>query len=615
MHKQIAFLLLLSLLSLASPAAAQTAQDVLAKSKQAMGGDAWDAIRTSHSTGKVVTGGLSGTGESWEDNLNGHYLDRFQLGPSSGAEGFDGKVVWTQDTSGEPRVEGAESARQAAIDEAYRRCFAYWFPQRWPAQIEDSGEKEDQGKRFHVVRITPQGGRPFDMWIDATTYMIDHTVEKADIETRTNYFSDYRTVNGVKLPFSVRSTNGETKYDQLITLEKIDFNTPVQEAIFQVPAPPPPDFSIAAGKTSTTVPFELINNHIYVEVKLNGKGPYRVLCDTGGANIVTPELAKELGLKSEGALQGRGVGEKSEDVGLTKVQTLQVGDATLQNQLFAIFPMGSFTSVEGIQENGLIGYEVFRRFVVKVDYEHHNLTLTVPSAFTYQGNGTKIPFLFNAHIPQVDGALDDMPGKFDIDTGSRSTLDIMKPFAEKHDLAVRYHATIRAVTGWGVGGAARSLVTRAKVLRLGSVEVHNPVTELSIQEKGAFTSPYVAGNVGAGTLKRFNITFDYPHQQLIFEPNANYDKPDVFDRSGMWLNQDEANHTFEVMDVIAGGPAAEAGIKVGDRILSVDGRPSAQITLPDLREKLKSAPGTKIHLTINSGGQQRDVTLTLRDLV
>lgn len=52
------------------------------------------------------------------------------------------------------------------------------------------------------------------------------------------------------------------------------------------------------------VPFELLNNHIYVKVRIDGKGPYLLLCDTGGANIVTPDLAAELGLKPEGALQG-----------------------------------------------------------------------------------------------------------------------------------------------------------------------------------------------------------------------------------------------------------------------------------------------------------------------
>jgi membrane-associated protease RseP (regulator of RpoE activity) len=190
----------------------------------------------------------------------------------------------------------------------------------------------------------------------------------------------------------------------------------------------------------------------------------------------------------------------------------------------------------------------------------------------------------------------------------------MGPFVEKYDLAARYGAKLESVTGWGVGGAARSLVTRAKVLRLGEVEIQNPVTELSLEKKGAFTSQYVAGNVGAGVLKRFNITFDYPHQQLVFEPNVNYGKPDVFDRSGMWLNESEG--VFEVMDVTAGGPSATAGLKPGDKILAIDGHPVSQLSLPAVREQFKSEPaGTKMRLTVETGGQEQEIDLILRDLV
>ncbi len=602
------------LICLRAAAEPQCGQETLVKTKQVMGGDAWDAIHSTYTKAELTTGGLSGQAESWADNVTGRYVEKYQLGPASGADGFDGKLVWSQDSSGEPRVEGAENARREAADEAYRNSLAYWFPQRWPAQMECSTQQPEQGKAFHVFRITPRGGRPFELWIDTASYLIDHTVEKGDVETRTTYFSDYRTVSGVKVPFAVRSTNGEKQYDQHIALEKVEFNIPLQDAQFRMPGPPPPDFAIVGGKNSTTVPFELLNNHIYLEVKLNNKGPFRVLCDTGGANIITPTLARELNLKSEGALQGRGVGEKSEDVGLVKIQSLEVGEASLSNQVFAVFPLEAFSAVEGISVNGLIGYEVFRRFVVRVDYEHHLITLTEPSKFAYQGQGTVVPFQFNEHIPQVDGEIDGIHGKFDIDTGSRSSLSIPGPFAEEHKLAAHYDAKVQAVTGWGVGGAARSLVTRAKVLRLEKVEVHDPVTELSLQNKGAFVSQYVAGNVGAGVLKQFNITFDYPHQQLIFEPNANYDKPDVFDRSGMWLNQ--SGDTFAVMDIVAGGPAATSGLKTGDMILAIDGRPVSQLSLPAVRKQFKSNPaGTTLHLTIQSEGQKREVDLTLKDLV
>jgi membrane-associated protease RseP (regulator of RpoE activity) len=190
----------------------------------------------------------------------------------------------------------------------------------------------------------------------------------------------------------------------------------------------------------------------------------------------------------------------------------------------------------------------------------------------------------------------------------------LKPFAEKHDLVARLNANVEGVTGWGVGGPAKGLLARVKTLHLGAVAVQNSVAELSLQTHGSFISPYVAGNVGAGVLKRFNITFDYPHQQLVFERNANYDKPDTFDRSGMWVNK--AGDNFEVMDVIASSPAAAAGLKVGDKISSVDGRAAGQVPLPELRARFRTeAPGTRIKLTVQSGTQTRDVVLVLKDLV
>ena len=84
----------------------------------------------------------------------------------------------------------------------------------------------------------------------------------------------------------------------------------------------------------------------------------------------------------------------------------------------------------------------------------------------------------------------------------------------------------------------------------------------------------------------------------------------------MWVNK--AGDDFEVMDVIAAGPAAVAGLKVGDKISAVDGRAAAQVSLPELRARFRGgeAPGTKIKLTVQSGAAQtRDVVLVLKDLV
>jgi hypothetical protein len=95
---------------LPAAAAPQCAQEILGKAKQAMGGDAWDAIHSTYSKTKLTTSGLTGQAESWEDNLTGRYVEKYQLGPTSCADGFDGKLVWSQDSSGEPRAGSAVNA-------------------------------------------------------------------------------------------------------------------------------------------------------------------------------------------------------------------------------------------------------------------------------------------------------------------------------------------------------------------------------------------------------------------------------------------------------------------------------------------------------------------------
>jgi hypothetical protein len=620
MSRKMFFILIAAVIAIASlPDAADAGQTdarrVLEKAKQAMGGAGWDSVISVYTKAKLTTSGLSGTAESWEDTLAGRSLTRFELGPVKGAEGFDGKVPWSQDASGQARAEEGADARLREVDSAYRRTMAYWYPERWPGTVEDAGERAEGGRIFRVVRITPKDGRAFEIWLDASTFLFDRVVEKAALETQTTYFSDYREVSGVKVPFATRASNGETRYDQFFSVEKVEINVPLEEGMFSMPTTAPRDFAISGGRTSTTVPFTLVNGHIYLQVRLDGKGPFEFLCDTGGANIVTPEVAKSLGLESAGTLQGRGVGEKSEDVGLTKVKSLQVGEVTLCDQVFYVSPLADLAKAEGLSPQGLIGYEVFKRFVVTVDYENDRLTLTLPPAFSYGGAGTVVPFTFNNRIPQVEGEIDGIPGRFDIDTGSRSSLTILAPFAEKHGLKEKYGAKVKAVTGWGVGGPARGLIVRAGELKLGGVTVRGPVADLSLQKRGAFVDPYVAGNVGAGVLQRFNIVFDYGKQQLIFEPNANFSRPDLYDRSGMWLNLEKG--AFKVIDVVAGGPAAQAGLKNGDSILTIDGKNPGDLSLAAARLKLKSdPPGTRVRLRVRSGsGPEREVTITLRDLI
>lgn len=600
----------------AAAATTATAADdpaaLLARAKQAAGGAAWDRVRILHTRGRVETGGLAGDADSWNDLRTGRFLDAFTLGPARGAEGYDGTLPWSQDSSGKSRVDDGGDAREGSVDEAYRRSLSYWYPDRRPGTIALLPAVEEKGKSFRVLEILPRGGRRFELWLDGETLLVDRVIERRSRDTETTFYSDYRTVSGLKVPFASRRTRGEPRYDLTTAVDGVELDPPFDEARFARPDGRTADFAIAGGAASAEVPFELVNNHLYVQVRLNGGAPLSLLFDSGGENLLTPEAARRAGLAARGALEGRGVGEKSEDAGLVRVAKVELGAVSLSDQLFAVLPLSGLDAAEGRTVDGLVGYEVFQRFAVRIDYGRKAMTLTLADRFAPPAGVASIPFTFDDQTPQVEGEIDGIPGRFTLDTGSRTSLTLHRPFAEAHRLAERYRPKVTLTTGWGIGGGVRAAVARAGMLKLGGVAIAAPVVEIPETERGSFAGRYLAGNVGGALLRHFTVTFDYPHQRLYLEPSG-VAAPDGFDRAGLWLNRD--GDAFVVMDVAAGTPAAEADLAAGDRVTAVDGESAAGIALWQLREILRGRPGTRVRLTVRRGGEEREATVLLRELL
>ncbi len=604
-------LLKILVLAFACTAAATAADDaaaVLARAKAAAGGSHWDSVAVVHLQGTIDATGLKGQFAQWQRTRDGAYVSRFTLGPTSGAEGYDGTAVWSQDGSGEVTRAGSRGAHDEAVMQAYLAALAYWYPQRVPAAVHAAGVRHADGHSFDVVAVNPRGAQAFELWFDAETHLLARAVGHRGQDTVTDYYADYHTVDGLKIAFTQRSSMGDSRYDTVLHVEQATIDPDLARVSFAVPASHADDAVILGGADSTTLPFELLNDHIYVHAKVNGK-PVRLMVDTGGANLLLPGAAKALGIESAGALPGRGVGEKTQDVALAKVQSVELGKARIANQVFFIFPLQAMKAVEDVDFQGLVGFEVFKRFVVKIDYAAGKLTLIRPAAFHYRGKGTVVPFRFDEHTPSVSGSIDGIAGRFTIDTGSRSSVTLMTPFVDAHGLRTRYAHTPVLVSGWGVGGAARGEVARAGELTLGGVKIVAPLIELSVQKKGAFANPDLAGNVGSDLLRRFTVIFDYRNQQMIFEPVSGL-PAQHYDRSGLWLNR--AGADLEVMDVVPGSAAAKAGVKLGDRVTAIDGMPASDSSLPALRERWRTAAaGTQVRLGLRRGEKTFDVTLNL----
>jgi Aspartyl protease/PDZ domain len=384
---------------------------------------------------------------------------------------------------------------------------------------------------------------------------------------------------------------------------------------FETAAPRP---AVADSKTSFTLPFDLVDNRAFIEVRLNGRGPFHFLLDTGaGGGTVSTDVAQQLGLHVGDAGEGQGVGEKIVRAGQTQIAQLQMGALTLADMETNVMDLSDAPQVFGSKPfDGIIGLPVFERMVVKHDYVNRVLTFTAPDKFDYSGTGVIVHFERPRQIPVVAASLDGVAGNFGVDTGARSSLLLYGPFCAQNDLQEKYDAKLEGVTGWGIGGPVRSLLARASTLQIGDVTVHDLVIRLSAQKTGLTTSSAMAGLIGPDVLSQFDVTFDYTRTRIIFEKNKNYGRRDSYDRAGIWMGQAQDGKHFTVVDVIAGGPGADAGVKPGDQILAINGESTATLILPDVREAIRrEAVGNKLTLLLQSASTRHIAVVTLKDLV
>ena len=134
------------------------------------------------------------------------------------------------------------------------------------------------------------------------------------------------------------------------------------------------DLPLVGGK----VPFKLLpSQHMLIELKLNGKGPFKVIFDTGAPlNLVTSKLAKEAGITK---------GKQSAFSFLSGPQVIQVDDAKLGDVSIPKLPVivmdhPTVRSISNAFEedfgriDGIVGFPLFARFATTIDYKTKQLT-------------------------------------------------------------------------------------------------------------------------------------------------------------------------------------------------------------------------------------------------
>jgi hypothetical protein len=619
MKSRFDLLLLTASLLFASGSYAAPEPSALARLLVAMhqaAGERWDNIESLHIVTKTSGGGKTARKERWEDVRTGRYLVRKQDESGLAQSGFDGISSWHQGRSGIAYALGDVDAALGAANEAFAVCRGWWYPERHGATIALIGERSLEGRSYDVLSVTPEGGRSLEAWIDQSTHLLARTDEQEAEGRVVTTYESYRPVQGVMIAFSVRSGDGvNSSFDEIETVEAVDVNTPVADALYAIPPLPPADIALPDGQDSVDVPFRLTaNNRILVPLTLDGRATVDAEFDSGGSLLLQPATVTKLGATASGNFKTGGGGEGLTTSQVGSLRSIALGAAQVISPAF-----DSFAFYPEQPDLALIGLETLQRFVVRFDFDRMIMTLTRPKAFDYHGTGAIVPFHFQDNQPEVKGSIDGVAGLFAIDTGDNSGLLLIAPFARRYGMVERYHADIpydgKAVTATrGVWARKRAgTVTLDGADGRPAVQVHDPVTRVSLQHSGFDANRYVSANIGLGILRQFNLTFDYARQRLILEPNHLFGQRDIFNRTGMRLQR--TGNLWTVTTIYPDSPAAAAGLKTGDLVEKINGFVPDAIDDDNLAALLKGPEGTKLTLHIRSGSHRRAVELILRDIL
>ena len=598
-------------LVLAAPAAraaiAPDAAPLLEKHVAWLGG--WpelDAVNDLTLDGTLEVAGLKGTIKVSLRRDGRQRLD-YDLKVMTGTETLDGDDAWARNPSGQIEDLGVEKASLARrnLDRAFNRHL-----RGEGVEVTRQPDETRDGRAWAVLRFAYPDGDLYDLLVDAATGESVWSRETTDGRATWSRSADLRVVDGRRLAYRQETLAEQALENQAVTWSTIAVNAGLGDDVFRRPGAAPADrlFSLPAGVEATAwLPVELLfERYIMFRGRVGGVETDILLDSGAGMTVLDDAFAKKLGLASSGALPAQGVGGTT-TAGLVQGVTVELGDLKLGPMTAVTLDLSQIARRMGRDLPVILGKEVFHELVVDMDYPNARIRFLDPARFAYAGAGHRLEVM-----PGDDGhklvklAVEDLPeATYMLDTGQGGALTMFRRYTDDNGLLDGRRQT--EVLGGGVGGMVTAKMARLRTVDIAGYRLADVPAAFQRQDVGgAFDTAKLAGNLGAGILNRFRVTFDYSRDRLWLEPGAAFGEPLPQDRLG--LNPHPDGGALVVDHVCPGSPAEAAGFKAGDRVTALDGQPVDAGWWKVLARWSRLPAGAKVRLTM-ADGHERAVEL------
>lgn len=422
-------------------------------------------------------------------------------------------------------------------------------------------------------------------------------------------------------------------------------------------------FHLKDGAKRDKIGFELINNLPIIPVEINGTKLSFIL-DTGVKStlLFSLEQADSIQFNNSTPILLQGLGKEGKVEALKSQNNfIKVGDAIDNDHtIYIIFDSAlNFSPRMGVPIHGILGSDFFQNFVVKINYTAKNITVYNPDKFSLRKcrkcEDKQITLFNDKPYITLEVASEEVknPVTLLIDSGSSDAMWLFEEFNLIKNNPQNY---FKDFLGLGLSGDIYGKRAQIDELILGKIILNN--VNVSFPEEEAINNARNfeerKGSIGGGFLNKFTVTFDYPRRKVRFKKNSKFKEPFHYNMSGITLEHDGMELVkkekfanvkkndlkpdraqifssdiisvttqfefsmvprFVVVDVRKDSPAAIAGVKNGDEVISVNGKPCYEYKLYELIAMFSEDEGKRISLEINRDGVIQKVRFTLKSLL
>ena len=409
-------------------------------------------------------------------------------------------------------------------------------------------------------------------------------------------------------------------------------------------------FSFEKSTNKIVIPFEFINNLIFIPIKVNGV-ELNFLLDSGVKETILFSIdeKKEISFSNIEKIKLRGLGSEESIEGLKSSNNiLEANEYKSTHHILYIVLDQSFnlSSHVGIPVNGIIGYLFLKNNLVEINYEKKRITVYRDNFKNRKKIEKKYQKIFvtvenfkpyvNSNII-IDAA--EIPLKLLIDIGNSDAIWL---FENPSKLIKIPSKNFVDYLGKGFSGDIEGKRAFVSKFTLNKFEFYNPIIAFpdSTSIRNVTFVPNRSGSLGSEILKRFSIVFDYANQKIFLKKNTNFYSPFSYNKSGIevqhnglqWVQEVVPMETvslvepedFKIKDntsknnfkikfelkpiyiisnIRKNSPAAINGLKKGDSIMKINKVPAYKYSLEKINLLLKSEDENWITFEVEREGK------------